>query len=616
VAHIPIPILVFRRRQRLPALLILIGLLLSWSANSLADTVTVKLSGIEDELRANARAFLTIVSKTSKRQMGVLERLKASDEEKTLAKSKVKRPNASQIARWHRSAASEIAQSLQPFGYYNPAIDGELLSPKAGEWVASYKIAPGARSQWRQITIDLSGEGETDRFVKALLQHSLVRSGDAVDHRVYDQHKRTWITRLFDEGYLDARFQEAFFRVDPATNSVDVTWSLATGPRYRFGEVEIDQDILKTSLVDRYHDIRPGEVFDTRRLIDLQLKLNGSNYFDSVSLDIQKDRSTDARVPVVVKTTPRKPRRYDLGVGFGTDTGPRVTAGLESRRVNKRGHRYRLNGRASDIESELQFEYDIPIKDVAKDRWRFYAQVQQADVGDADTTQFSLGTAHEDTWLGMRRRLYLNAEHTSFAFGDESTRSATLVYPGITLSFDRLDDPLFVRRGYSLAATLLGGADAVGSATDFVSLQLSGRGILPLGKRGRLLLASDARIVEATDFSALPPSQRFFLGGDRSVRGYRFQSISPQNAAGDDIGGPRSLSVSVEADYQVAGSWGIAAFFDAGDVSNGTPTDFKKSVGLGLRYRSPVGMIRIDLAHPLDDPDTSVRLHLSIGPDL
>ena len=253
---------------------------------------------------------------------------------------------------------------------------------------------------------------------------------------------------------------------------------------------------------------------------------------------------------------------------------------------------------------------------MTKDRWRIYAQVLRADVGDADGIQYSLGAGREDSWRGVRRRLFVNAERSSFEFGDLGSQNATLIYPGVTLSFDRLDDPQFVRRGFSLAATLQGGADAAGSVTDFVSLQLTGRGILPFGKRGRLLAAAEARVLEAGNFSALPPSQRFFLGGDRSVRGYAFQGISPENAFGDDIGGSRSLSFNLEADYRVKGNWGVAAFFDAGDVSDGTPTNFLKGVGLGVRYRSPVGMIRIDVAHPLDDPDNDVRVHLSIGPDL
>ncbi len=572
------------------AVLLGLGLTLGCAA-ALADTATVKFTGIEGELRDNARAFLSLLKKATE-------------------------PSAAQISRWHRLAGSEISRSLQPFGYYNVTVESDLSETSSGNWNATYHVTPGPRSRWRQVEVNVRGEGEADEFIKSLLRDSTVRRDAFVDHQKYTQFKRAWIVELYDQGYLDARFEKANFSVDAEVNRADVTWLVNTGERYRFGEVKIDQDILNTALVDRYHAIAEGDVFDTNRLIDLQLKLNNSNYFESVALDIQKDQAQNGHIPVVFNTVARKRRRYDLGIGFGTDTGPRVSAGIESRRVNKRGHRYRLNGRASTIESAVQFEYIIPIKDVSKDRWRIYAQAQQAEVGDADATAYSLGAAREDSWLGMRRRLFVNAESSDFAFGDEPSRTVTLVYPGITLSFDRLDDPQFVRRGYSLAATLQGGADALGSQTDFASLQLTARGILPLGSRGRLLVATDAKILEAGDFSALPPSQRFFLGGDRSVRGYAFQSISPENAAGDDIGGSRSLSFSIETDYQVSGNWGLAAFFDGGDVSDGTPSSFDKGVGLGIRYRSPVGMIRVDLAHPLDDPDNNFRLHLSIGPDL
>ena len=578
-----------------------------------ADTVKVKISGIDGEQRDNAKAFLTIVSETKQPDTGLFRRIKSNAGSE---RREVLPPTATQIARWHKDANVEIAESLEPFGYYNPVIHSELIARSPGDWLATYRVERGERSRWRDLRVNLSGEGDTEPFVKTLLKKSVVRGDEKVDHRVYAEHKREWIVELYAKGYLDARFVEASFTVDREANAVDLDWQLDTGPRYRFGKVVIDQDVLRSNLVDRYHGIAEGDVFDTRRLIELQLKLNNSNYFESVSLDIQKDQATNARIPVVVNTVPRKRRRYDLGLGFGTDTGPRVSAGIESRRVNKRGHRYRVNGRASTVESALQAEYIIPIKEVTKDRWRIYGQVLRADVGDADALQYSLGAGREDSWLGVRRRLFLNAERSTFEFGDLGSQNATLVYPGLTLSYDRLDNPQFVRRGFSLAATLQGGADALGSVTDFLSLQLTGRGILPIGQRGRLLAAADARVVESGSFSALPPSQRFFLGGDRSVRGYAFQSISPENAFGDDIGGSRSLSFNLEADYQIAGNWGVAAFFDGGDVSDGTPTDFLRGAGVGVRYRSPVGMIRIDVAHPLDDPDNDVRVHLSIGPDL
>lgn len=596
--------------NRLRALVVLAWAVLAQPV--VADEVSVKVAGVDGEQRTNIEAFLSIRTKTEVSETGLLERLKKGKE----APSPADPPSSREIKRWHALAESEVQQALQPFGYYNVAVEAELEERSAGKWRATYLVTPGVRSRWCEVAVSAEAAEGSETLIAGLQKSSVPEQGSVVDHQAYATHKRRWVTQLFEAGFLDARFSTSLFTVDQQRNCVALNWVFDSGPRYLFGSIDIEQSILKDSLVSRYHNIKRGSPFSTDALIDLQLNLNNSNYFETVSLDIDRDSATDLQVPVVVRTTPRKRRRYNAGIGFGTDTGPRVTAGIESRRVNKRGHRYRVNSRASTIESSLQFEYDIPIKDVAKDRWTFYSVVERSDIGDAETTQYSLGAAREDDWGLFRRRVFLNAEQSSFEFGDEPSRNATLVYPGLTLSIDRLDNPQFVRRGFSVSGTVLGGADALGSSTDFASLSLSGRAILPLGRRGRLLGAIDARAVEAAEFRALPPSQRFFLGGDRSVRGYAFQSISPENSAGDDIGGSRSLNFSLEVDYQLGGSWGIAAFADAGDVSNSFPSDFSKGAGLGVRYRSPVGMIRVDLAHPFDDPDTNLRVHLSIGPDL
>jgi len=568
------------------------GFLACWfGLNVWADTVTVRVSGIDDELRDNALAFLSLAQ---------------LDDEGTGA----------QIRRLHDLARPEIEQALQPFGYYAPVVEAELTETKPGKWLAAYSVVKGKALRLRDIQISVIGPGrELERLTQRIGKQKL-KPGKRLRHLRYEEEKSVLLSILYDEGYLDATFSESLLLVDRAAFAADITWQISTGPQYLFGDLQIEQDILRPELVSRYHAIEAGQPFDTARLIDLQLALNNSNYFQAVSLDVQRDASVDNRIPVRVKTQPRKKRRYSLGLGFGTDTGPRGTAGLENRLVNKRGHKYRVDARGSTIESALQLEYDIPIKDVSRDRWRLYAQAQTANVGDADTRDFALGAAREDSYRGWRRRLFFNVERSNFNFGDEPSQNATLVYPGVSFSISRLDNPEFIRRGYSFTATAQAGAAAVGSETDFASLRLGGRTIWPLGRRARFIGALDVAGLEATNFSELPPSQRFFLGGDRSVRGYGFQTISPENAAGDDIGGQFSISANFEVDYRVKGPWGVAAFFDAGDVSNRFRFNLSKGAGLGVRYRSPVGMIRFDLAHPFDDPDTAVRVHLSIGSDL
>jgi translocation and assembly module TamA len=125
--------------------------------------------------------------------------------------------------------------------------------------------------------------------------------------------------------------------------------------------------------------------------------------------------------------------------------------------------------------------------------------------------------------------------------------------------------------------------------------------------------------MEVGDFDKLPPELRFFAGGDRSIRGYGFQTIGPQNENGLVVGGRYLAVASAEYEYYFTRNWGIATFVDAGDAFS-TFGNFRTRIGsgLGLRWRSPVGMLRADIGTPVHDPDgkTGIELHLVIGPDL
>jgi translocation and assembly module TamA len=161
-----------------------------------------------------------------------------------------------------------------------------------------------------------------------------------------------------------------------------------------------------------------------------------------------------------------------------------------------------------------------------------------------------------------------------------------------------------------------GGVKSPLTETTFLHSSISARAVLPLAQRGRLLLRGELGTIQSETFSDLPPSQRFFAGGDQSVRGYGFQKLSPKNSDGDAIGGEHLTVASVEADYLVYKNFGVATFFDIGNAGNKILADLKKGAGVGLRYRSPVGMIRLDVARPLDDSPDSFRVHISIGADL
>ncbi|MCA1796439.1 MAG: autotransporter assembly complex protein TamA [Geobacteraceae bacterium] len=599
------------RVARLKCLILaFVGLLLIPSGGWALDTETlgVEIAGISGDVRKNVEIQLSIYNAAQEQEAGLLESLSLRNKEKKPDLS------AAKIKRLHRVAEKEIRQAMQPFGYYAPEVEAKLEQTQ-GKWQAAYNITPGPPTILEHVEIRVTGPGSEEPSIKAVLPPTTIVPGEKLDHRAYEQTKSQLTDALYNAGYIDARFTRSEIRVYPSRHRADIYLIADSGPQFQFGPVTVEQEILHQAFVDKFATFERGAPFDSSKLIDYQLALTDSNYFSEVEIITKRESASGTEIPITVKTKATKPRRYTAGLGFGTDTGPRFSAGAEFRRINKRGHKIRFDLLASSVEQFFSSQYLVPIKNVASDNLAFRASVSQNHIGDIDTRQFKFGTSINENWRGFRRQLSLTLERENFDIGD-GTQTSTLVIPGIQLSRTYADNQLFPRSGYSVQLNIHGGLKSPLTETTFLHTRMSARAVLPLARRGRLLLRTELGAIRAANFSDLPPSQRFFAGGDQSVRGYAYQDLSPKNSDGDAIGGEYLSVASVEVDYLLYKNFGAAMFFDAGNAGNEILTELKKGTGMGLRYRSPVGMIRVDVAHPLDDSSDNFRLHISIGADL
>ena len=576
--------------------------------SSAADSLHVEIKGIEGDLLDNVETYLGIAQKADKDKKGLFS---------TFSQGKKKTEpqwDERSIRRMHRMAPQEIRRALQPFGYYSPEIDA-ALAQKGGIWQAVYVIDRGPPTMLRQVQIDVSGEGRDLPAVKAALSSIRIEPGRQLDHREYERAKSALSDTLYQAGFVDAKFTRSEFRVNPEKRQADLFLLMTSGPQFHFGPITIEQEILRPEFVARLSTVKEGDRFNPRKLLDLQLALQDSGYFSQAEILAEREKAVGNRIPVVVKTVPTKPRRYSLGFGFGTDTGPRFTAGTEWRRLNDRGHKLQLALRLSAIEQSLNAQYHIPLKNILTESLTLTGSASREEIGDIDTDQFKVGASLNENWMGFRRRLYLFLERENFDIGN-GNQTSDLLMPGLELSRRSFDDLIYPRRGYSASIDVHGGLESPLTETTFLHTRITARSVWPLTRRGRLLFRGEFGAIRAETFSDLPPSQRFYAGGDQSVRGYGYQELGPENDDGDVIGGKYLAIASIEADYLIYNNIGAAVFFDAGDASDEFAPDLKRSVGIGLRYRSPVAMIRLDVAHPLDDPDETVRFHISIGADL
>jgi len=167
-----------------------------------------------------------------------------------------------------------------------------------------------------------------------------------------------------------------------------------------------------------------------------------------------------------------------------------------------------------------------------------------------------------------------------------------------------------------LQLRLRGGVESLLSDTTFIQPLVSAKWIYSFSGKSRIITRGSLGTTIVDDFSKLPTTLRFFTGGDSTVRGYQFSIIGPQDAQSQVVGGKNLTEISLEYEFPIKEKWSIAAFIDAGDAFDDTP-DYKAGVGLGLHWKSPIGPVRIDFGHALEQPiGTNLRLHLTIGPDL
>ncbi len=191
--------------------------------------------------------------------------------------------------------------------------------------------------------------------------------------------------------------------------------------------------------------------------------------------------------------------------------------------------------------------------------------------------------------------------------------------PGITWSRIEADNIIVPSHGWRVLFDIRGTHRNLSSTASFAQARIQGEWITSFGEQLRLLTRFDAGYSNVDEASTLPLSQRFFAGGDQSVRGYAYNELAPADADGNIIGGKHLLVGSVELERRFKGewsNWGLAAFYDTGTAMNEWGAPLHSGAGIGLRWKSPVGMVRVDVARPLDNDAAGWRLHLSIGPDL
>jgi translocation and assembly module TamA len=521
-----------------------------------------------------------------------------------------------------------VTEALQALGYYQAEVS---YTVRRGELVLD--VEPGPRLQWGEVDIQVTQNGEPVRggLQEFVSEHPFTKD-QAFSHGVYESFKNNLLSFANREGYLDTQLARSRLRINPKKQRADVVLHANVGQRYTISGATFSETRLSEDLLRSIAQVPQGRHFSADLVGEIYNRLLNSGYFAGVNINVDKQPPDDVVLRINLEDLAR--HRVSAGVGFGTDIGPWVKLRWERPALNERGHNLLAQLQLSEVTQEVTTQYRIPRGHPQNEFVSWDTGWQHKRVEDVETSVLTTGLSYHRVFgEDWRYSVHMDLENETFQQGETQEETSTYVIPSARISRRFFDgdatDPNF---GYRYWFHMGFSDDGLGSDTDFQRLNTGVNTIFTFFTRHSVLARLEYGQIQTNQFDQVPLSQRFFTGGDQSVRGFDFETISPRDANGNLTGGQRLNTASLEYRYGFLPNWKAALFVDSGrsyladdDITFGqtdgpnvdTGTDYRTGAGIGVRWKSPVGFIAVDVATPVDSQfESGVRFHLYLGTPL
>lgn len=552
--------------------------------------IEILIPEVSEAIQTNVRAFLSLTR--------YAERDDVTDEV---------------MKRLQRRIVAETRQALEPLGYYEPEVSYDVQ--KSGElWRVTIRIEPGRPVRLSEVNVNVIGPGANDRVIQELLAAEEIKPGLRLNHGTYERVKGSLVRAAKNEGYLDAKLTKHDLVIDRTERRANVDLEADTGERYSFGEIEIAQDVITDEAMRRLLRMKPGDPYTLDTLLRTQYVLDDTQYFSIVDIESGNPDRDSRTVPVTVSAEPSRKHRYAASVGYGTDTKVRGKFTWDNRRVNKDGHKFKLELLGSAIVKDLTGRYAVPVMDIALEKLEFTGTVREEELGDTFSQRAEVSSGLTQVLGRWQRVLQMRLSNETTTEADGTASTNFYVLPSISYS----TMPSYIvggrKRPYFFSAELRGSPETLGSDASFLQLRMRGERVFDLGELWHLHLRSELGISRIAATSDLPASQRFFAGGEGSVRGFALNELSPRDEQGRTIGGRNLATGTVEIVRDLPRNFGVAAFYDVGNAFDDFSDPLLEySAGIGVRYSIAVASFGVDVAQALSESGRTPRLHLYIA---
>ncbi len=547
----------------------------------------ISIQGLTGEQQTNARAFLSLTQENCKSPVWRINNL-------------------------FTKADNEIVKALRALGYYQPSIVKKLTFSDDC-WQAHFDIKAGKPVRVSRLIVQVQGEAQQEPMFQKLLSRLPIKQGDILKHARYEKIKQDLRSLALEYGYLDHLLIKKSLVIKPELLQAEIELILDSGPRHRFGKISIDQDILNPDFVQRYVFINENDDYSSKQLVKTYNALADSVYFSNVELKPQMDGIENETVPIDIILTPQKTHDFSVGAGYDTDIGPLGSFSYQNRRLNRNGHHLSLALLISPVVSSAEGNYVIPFTEPRTDHVAIGLGYKYEKPNTFESQSALLSVRYQHLYhTGWQQNLFLKLTHEKFTISDAS-QNTTLLIPGARWQYTESNHPLRPTQGYHLDLSISAAPEVLFSDVAFVQASVTGKLISALPWPAILIARTNLGATFTSDFERLPPSQRFYVGGTETIRGYNYKELAPRDSQGTVIGGRMLAVASLEYEQFITESWGASAFIDAGNAFELNQFKIKSGAGIGVRWLSPIGPVRLDFAVPLNDSNDSFQIHFATG---
>lgn len=553
---------------------------------------TIDITGVDSELKKNIELHMPVTIPTCN-------------------------ADRAEVKQFFNAVKKHLRRASRALGYY----DAEFISGGKivnGCWKLRLRITPGQPTHVVSQTIKVIGDGKDEPIFKKLLTKLPYKKGDVLNHQKYTDFKTLLSEAAQSLGYFDAEFVQHSIKVNPLARQASINLVLDTKTRYRYGKITVEQDVLSDKTIKQFISLKTGQPYDTEAILKQQQFLQNSGYFKVVKINVLHDQAKNNQIPIKITLIRQKRNNYKLKLGYGSDTGARVSAEMKRRWTGSRGKQLGVKAQWAQNLSGVSISLTEPQKNAEDDVIAYNLDWKVDKNDDVISRSINLGAKYQrknkHDWL-QTASINLLLDHSTDK-GQDGNKTRYLLF-GVGLGKVKADNLIFPTKGWRVQYDLRTATKGLISDQNILQFEGAAKYIRPLGK-GRLLTRAQLGATLVDSVIDLPKSLRFFSGGGATVRGYTFESLRPVNTQGSRTvyGGKQLLNLSLEYEHPITEEWGAAVFVDTGNAFNDwNDLGLKTGVGIGARWKSPIGPVRVDLAFPVGDYKDP-HLHLGIGADL